>query len=69
LKLGGFKPILHDDPIVWKKEINDKLGCFRVDLFMMGLLWIAFMGFDCSIFKPNLTLDKVLELISHHDLD
>jgi hypothetical protein len=60
---------LDDDPIVWKNEINKKHGFFRVDLFMMGLLWIAFMGFDNSIFKNNLSLKEILNLISQHNLD
>lgn len=35
---------------------------------MMGLLWIAFMGFDNSIFKSTMSLKDLTDLISEQNL-
>lgn len=44
LKISGFKPILFSDrnDHSWKKELALEYGCYRLDLFLIGLLWLKF---------------------------
>lgn len=46
LKMSGYKPI-YDDGVssFWKMEIVRKVGPFRLDLFLLGCLWIEFLGY------------------------
>jgi hypothetical protein len=46
LKLSGFKPVYFKNPNYenWKTQLCRKYGHFRTDLFMIGLLWLRFLG-------------------------
>lgn len=56
LKLGGFKPVLSNERLSWKKEIFKKYGKFRLDLYMVGILWIAFQGHETKQFYQDMSL-------------
>jgi hypothetical protein len=63
LKLSGFKPIYLDNPNyqTWKVELARKYGHFRSDLYLIGLIWLRFLGANVEeATKIELTLDQVI---------
>ena len=46
LKLSGFKPLFIKNPDVepWKKELIEQFSFSRLDLFLIGVLWLRFLG-------------------------
>lgn len=68
LKIGGFKPL---DPtrVDWKSKIAKVYGPFRLDAFMLGLLWLEFSGFDLSFIHQDID-DQVLikEILAYQNM-
>jgi tetratricopeptide (TPR) repeat protein len=46
LKLSGFKSVYSENPKYqnWKTQLCKEYGHFRTDLFMIGMLWLRFLG-------------------------
>ena len=64
LKLSGFKPLIleSDNEKDWKIDFINKYGVHRLDLFLLGLLWLKFLNrnIDDKIGR-DLKLNTVLE--------
>ena len=63
LKLSGFKPIYLDNPDyqTWKVELVRKHGHFRSDLYLIGLIWLRFLGANVEQATPiDLPLEQVV---------
>ena len=65
LKLSGFKPIFSESTEKsWVNEISKKYGNFRLDLYLIGLLWLRFLNYDIeNLIKENLTYKEVSKKI------
>ena len=47
--MSGFKPILQESGVKkWKVEFIEQYGVYRFDLYLMGLLWLKFLGTNIS---------------------
>ena len=66
LKLSGFKPVFQEKKSTyksWKLELARQYGGIRLDLFMVGIMWMTFSGVNTqSMIKPSLEMDRVLTL-------
>lgn len=65
LKLSGFKPIFSESKEKsWVNEISKKYGNFRLDLYLIGLLWLRFLNYDIdNLIKENLSYKVVSKKI------
>jgi hypothetical protein len=50
LKISGFKPVflLNPDHQNWKTDLVRRTSHYRLDIYMIGLIWLRFLGY-----KPN----------------
>jgi hypothetical protein len=55
LKLSGFKPIYLHNPKYenWKTQLCRNYNHFRADLFMIGLIWLRFLGARVEEITPK----------------
>ena len=56
LKLSGFKPLYLEDDAGegdWKIELAKRHGPFRLDLYLMGLLWLTFLNIKLQKIIPK----------------
>ena len=62
LKLGGFKPIYIDKEQTnnWKEELAQDYTVYRLDLYLLGILWLCFLKVD---FGKKLNADIPLSTI------
>lgn len=67
LKLGGLKPLLSNEQLSWKKEIFHLYGKYRLDLFMVGILWIAFEGHETKQYYQGMSLEQIEQMIEKED--
>jgi hypothetical protein len=58
--LSGFKPLLLSDRTKggWKKELAREFSPFRLDLFLIGLLWLKFFNIK---YEHLITKDATLQ--------
>ena len=73
LKISGFKPIFVHNPEFrnWKTELVQKTSHYRLDLYMIGLIWLRFLGSRLEeIHKENISFDDFSKIINerYHDL-
>lgn len=67
LKLSGFKPIYLDNPDyqTWKVELARNYGHFRSDLYLIGLIWLRFLGANVEeATRIELPLEQVIANIN-----
>jgi hypothetical protein len=66
LKLSGFKPVYLGKTAVadWKTDICKKLSHYRADMYMVGLLWLRFLGVKTEAMTAKAkTLDQLNGLV------
>jgi hypothetical protein len=66
LKLSGFKPILQTKDTTyksWKVDLARKFGAIRLDIYLVGLMWMKFVGIAVDLVaKPTNSLEEVMEV-------
>lgn len=67
LKLSGFKPIFQERQSAyrsWKLELARQYGGIRLDLFMVGIMWMTFAGLNVqNLTQPSFHIDRVMSLV------
>lgn len=67
LKISGFKPIFLDNPDYsnWKTDLCRKYSHFRLDIYMIGLIWLRMMGSNPDeITKTAKTVEELSKKIN-----
>ena len=67
LKISGFKPIFVNNPEFknWKTELFQKTSHYRLDLYMIGLIWLRFLGSKIEeIQKEHMSFEDFSKLIN-----
>lgn len=68
LKISGFKPNFYKSlkgDVIWKQVFLEKYGEFRLDLYLLGILWLKFLNVKFGDkLASNLPYEEVLKNVT-----